>query len=79
MEFPKRWMLMVATATALSPMATSEQLSLGVINITIPQVDYEQYLSPGFFGMPALDLKKVNYSKIIAKMHTAVVMGDPFR
>ena len=47
-------------------------LALRVSNLTIPQVDYEPLLTPGFHGMPTLNLSAVNYSRIVNKTHAAI-------
>jgi len=51
-------------------------LSLRVAPLVIPQVNYEPYLRPGFYGLPTLDLKSLNLSDIINKTHTAITFEN---
>jgi hypothetical protein len=50
--------------------------SLRVAPLGIPQVDYEPYLRPGYYGLPTLDLKSVNFSHVINKTHTSVTLEN---
>ena len=51
-------------------------LSLKTGPLDIPQVDYEPFLRPGFYNLPELDLKSVNFSRIVNKTHVSVTLEN---
>ena len=51
-------------------------LSLRIAPLDILQVNYEPYLRPGFYGLPTLDLKSLNFSDIVNKTHTAITLEN---
>jgi len=66
---------MVTTANARQ----ESGLSLHIGSIVIPQVDYEPWLtmSPED-GMPRLDLRQVDYGRVIDKEHVAITMESAY-
>ena len=57
----------------------SSSVSLKIGPLDIPQVDYEPYLRPGFYNLPDLDLKSVNFSRIVNKTHVSAFENEQLR